>query len=193
VAHSGAVMEREIEERAVGMAFRAGFPVPKVIRAQSDDEGRYVALVPRSSSGVLMYVTPEGAALPGTVLDLVFLQEYVMVQLGLRQHRTLLPVILGVPIVGGGIIANFLLGTTIAIVLTVLAIPLVWSGSEAIWNRNFMRRVDRRLAELMGADVFHNALRQLVESRQWPRTFGWLYLGAPPLPPERLGWVQEAG
>jgi hypothetical protein len=185
-------METEIEQRAIGMAFRAGFPVPKVIGAQSDDEGRYVVLVPRSSSGVLMYVTPEGAALPGTLLDLVFLQEYVMVQLGLRQHRTLLPVFLGVPIVGSATLVNFLLGTTVAIVLTVLAIPLVWSGYEAVWNRRFMRRVDRRLAELMAPEVFQNALRQLVESREWPRTFGWLYLGAPPLRPERLGWLQKA-
>jgi hypothetical protein len=142
---------------------------------------------------VLMYVTAEGAGLPGNVLDLVFLQEYVMVQLGLRQHRTALPVIVGVPIVGLGILLNFLLGTTVAIVLTVLAIPVVWSGYEAIWNRRFMRRVDRRLAELMGAEVFRTALRQLAGSREWARGFNWLYLGAPPLPPERLGWVADAG
>ncbi|WP_166678666.1 hypothetical protein [Kribbella voronezhensis] len=175
------------------MAVRAGFPVPKVVRAQSDEDGRYVVLMPRSSDGVLMYVTPEGAALPGEVLDLVFLQEYVMAQLGLRQHRAVLPVIVGVPIVAMGIVLNFLVGAMVAIVVTVVAIPVVWSGYEAVWNRRFMRRVDRRLAELMGAEGFRTALGQLAGSREWERGFGWLYLGAPPLPPERLRWVQNAG
>jgi hypothetical protein len=80
-----------------------------------------------------------------------------------------------------------------AIVVTVVAIPVVWSAYEAVWNRRFMRRVDRRLAELMGAEVFRAALRQLAGRREWVRNFNWLYLGAPPLPPERLGWVREGG
>ncbi len=184
-----AVMDEEIGQRAVGMAVRAGFLVPKVVEAQSDREGRYVVLVPRSSAGVVMYVTPEGAALSGSVLDLVFLQEYVMVQLGLVRHRKVLPLVLGVPIVGLGILLSFLAGPVVAIVVTLLAIPVVWAGYEAVWNRGFMRRVDRRLAELMGAEVFHAALRQLAESKGWPRSFGWLYQGAMPLPAERLNWV----
>jgi hypothetical protein len=193
VAHAWAVMDGEIAQRAVGMAVRAGFPVPEVVRAQSDEDGRYVALAARSPAGVVMYVTPEGAALPGEVLDLVFLQEYVMEQTGLRQHRAVLPVIVGVPIVGLGILLNFLIGAVAAIAVTVVAIPVVWSGYEAIWNRRFMRRVDRRLAELMGDEAFAAALRQLAEGREWARNFDWLYSGAQPLPPERLKWVQAAG
>ena len=189
MGEGGAVMDEEIGQRAVGMAVRAGFPVPKVVEAQSDREGRYVVLVPRSSSGVLMYVTPEGAALPGSLLDLVFLQEYVLVQLGLVRHRTWLPLVLGAPIVVFGILLSFVVGPVAAIVVTLLAIPVVWAGYEAYWNRRFMRRVDRRLAELMGAEVFRAALRQLTESKAWPRSFGWLYQGAMPLPPERLSWV----
>lgn len=185
----GRVTDDEVGQRAVGMAVRTGFPMPKVVKAQSDREGRYVALVPRSSAGVVMYVTPEGAALPGRVLDLVFLQEYVMVQLGLARHRTMLPLVLGPPIVVLGILLNFVVGTVPAIVATVVAIPVVWSSYEWFWNRRFMRRVDRRLAELMGAEVFQAALRQLAESKAWPRTFGWFYQGALPLPPERLSWL----
>lgn len=183
------VMDDEVGQRAVGMAIRAGFAMPEVVKAQSDREGRYVALELRSSSGVVMYVTPEGAALRGSVLDLVFLQEYVMVQLGLARHRQVLPLVIGVPIVVLGILLSFVVGVWPAILAAVVAIPVAWSSYEWFWNRRFMRRVDRRLADLMGAEVFQGALRGLAESKAWPRSFGWLYEGALPLPPERLSWL----
>ena len=172
------------------LANRIGYPVPSVISAQASTDGRYVVLE-RGATGPVLYVTEDAQEFPDPLLDLVIAQEFVMVGAGLNRHRQLLPVIIGAPVFVLGIVLSLVIGWAWALGIVLVAIPVVWASYEAFWNRRFIRQVDARLAEVLGIESLAEGLRQLAEVRRWRKTFSWLYLGAFPLPLERLSWLQQ--
>lgn len=172
------------------LANRTGYPVPSIINAQASTDGRYVVLEP-GATGPVLYVTEDAGEFSDPLLHLVIAQEFVMVGAGLNRHRQMLPVIIGAPLFVLGIVLSLVIGWAWALGIVLVAIPVVWASYEAFWNRRFMRQVDARLAEVLGIEPLAEGLRQLAEARRWRKTFSWLYLGAFPLPPERLTWLNN--
>lgn len=161
------------------------------IRLVDDKKADFVQLKPEGAVGPVLVMRPEIYELPPGRLDFLVAQALVHLSVGSYRIRRLMRVLLWLVILPVGCWFGYRYGW--------IAIPFLYPVGGAIGiaisaagNRIMMRRVDRRLAAVFGAEWLADALRELAEAWSWRRGFRWLWRGAVPLPPERLGWVEGA-
>jgi hypothetical protein len=183
------VNEQELFLRVGELAGRIGYPMPSI--KMVDPRGRlYVLLKPKGSVGPVLELRSDVGEIPAGLLDFLIAQDLVGGSLGAarfnRRQRALIGTL--TLLIGLLVFLNFPFWESWLILLVVA--PLFGTAVSAVATRILIRRMDRRLAEVLGRERFAEALRELDTAGSWRRGLRWLWRGAIPLPPERLGWLK---
>lgn len=181
--------EQELFLRVGELAGRSGCTMPSIKMVDPGDR-LYVALKPEGSVGPVLELRSDVGEISAGLLDFLIAQELVGAGLGAvrfyRLQKVLLLTLSG--LVGLWFFINYPLWEAVLILLIVG--PLLAIAVSAVGIRIFARRVDRRLAEVLGRERFAGALVELDAAVSRRRGLRWLWQGAVPLPPERLGWLK---
>jgi hypothetical protein len=193
IRHHHPVNEQDLFLKVGELATRTGYPMPS-IRMVDAPRQNFVRLKPQGSVGPVLELRPEIWEIPAGRLEFFIAQDFVGFGLGVQRHRRgQLLVAAAIGGIGTMLVDHFF-GGSVAFLTLFLVFPPLWTVATAVWLRVFQRRVDRRLTELFGRDWLESALQELVDvwHWHWQWRLRWVWNGAPPLPPERLGWVQKA-
>jgi hypothetical protein len=183
------VNEKELSVRVKELAGRVGCPVPALKLIDRTDTGS-VQLNEQAGAGPVLEVRSDLGELPASQLEFLIVQELVSVSLGrVRFYRRLqVPIVVLMFLLALGLAAQFPIWQ--ALPCFVGAYLVLRTAVSVVATRIFQRRVDRRIAQALGADRLAAALRELADGRRWRHSVGWLYRGAVPQPPERLKWLR---
>lgn len=175
--------------RVKELAGRVGCPVPALKLIDRTDTG-YVQLNEQAGAGPVLEVRSDVGELPVSRLEFLIVQELVSASLGrVRFYQRLqMPVVVLMFLLALGFAVKFPIWQALPYVVG--AYLVLRTAVSAVATRIFQRRVDRRIAQVLGTDRLAAALRELVDAGIWRHTVGWLYRGALPRPPERLKWLR---
>jgi hypothetical protein len=185
------VNEQELFLNVGELAFRIGSPMPSVT-VIDNLYTPYVRVRRRGAVGPTLEVRSDAHEIPAQRLEFLVAQD--LVHLVLRTDRLhwwrAAAWLLGVPVV---IWLHLRYGILVSLPIGFLVCVAVWIAATAVITRISMRRVDGRLAEVFGEAWLADALQELTDVWTWRRDVRWLWGGALPQPPERLGWLKAAG
>jgi hypothetical protein len=176
------VNEQQMYVRVGELATRVGYPMPAVER--TTDPKVPAIYLKQGAVGPTMMLKGLTEELPPQVFDFLVTQDLVQAREGMHRKRWWFYVIC----LATGLLTGFAsVGPFwVSVVVVLTACYLVATTVTIVARRTYLRRSDRLVVDVLGADDVRSALDWLADCQPWPKNLRWLWYGAVPPPVDRL-------